>query len=122
MGLDMYMYARNHETGKDTEIGYWRKHNALHGFFDSLVGGIEDTQEVQLTKDNLQEALELSEAVLRKDVKAEKVLPTTAGFFFGSYDYDDWYYLQTQETVEQLRRILKEVNFEENDIIYWAWW
>ena len=31
MGLDMYLHKRQSE-----EIGYWRKHNRLHGFFEEM--------------------------------------------------------------------------------------
>ena len=31
MGLDMYLHKRQSE-----EIGYWRKHNRLHGLFEQM--------------------------------------------------------------------------------------
>lgn len=34
MGLDMFMLAHKDETNESTEIGYWRKHNALHAWFE----------------------------------------------------------------------------------------
>ena len=34
MGLDMYAYEVSGDT--KTEIMYWRKHNALHGWMESL--------------------------------------------------------------------------------------
>jgi hypothetical protein len=31
---------------------------------------------------------------------AAELLPTTSGFFFGSTDYDEWYYTDIQRTVD----------------------
>lgn len=52
----------------------------------------------------------------------KELLPTTSGFFFGSTDYDEWYYDQILNTIEQLDKILKETNFEEYEIYYTSSW
>lgn len=38
----------------------------------------------------------------------EELLPTTSGFFFGSTDYDQYYYQDIKETYEGLDKIIKE--------------
>lgn len=52
----------------------------------------------------------------------EEMLPTTSGFFFGSTNYDEWYYDQILNTIEQLDKILKETNFDEEEIYYMSSW
>lgn len=125
MGLDMYMYRHNKGDFDDerVEVAYWRKHNALHGFLNSLQPqDIEDLEIVPLSKDNLEEILDLSKAIMRKDLDPELSMPTFGGFFFGTYEYDDWYYNRTQDTIDQIEKILKETDFEKQAIYYQAWW
>lgn len=40
---------------------------------------------------------------------AEELLPTNSGFFFGSTDYDQWYYNDICWTYEQLQKIAETV-------------
>ena len=55
MGLDMYLYRRNKATREDVEIGYWRKHNALHGFMNTFTDhDIENLEEVMKVGDKVQ--------------------------------------------------------------------
>jgi len=39
---------------------------------------------------------------------AERILPAGGGFFFGSTDYDQWYYEDLERTKRELERILSE--------------
>ena len=43
---------------------------------------------------------------------AEEHLPSCSGFFFGKTDYDDWYVLQVEDTVEQITDTLDRLNCE----------
>ena len=123
MGLDMYLFKRNKKTDELTEIGYWRKHNALHGFMNTFTDhDIENLEKVSLTKDNLQEILELSEAIIRKDLDPEYSMPVFEGFFYGSYEYDEWYFHRTQDTIEIMKNALRDTNFDEDEVYYQAWW
>lgn len=53
---------------------------------------------------------------------AEELLPTQSGFFFGSTVYDEFYVEDLENTIEQIDNILNDVNFDEYDIQYHAWW
>jgi hypothetical protein len=37
------------------------------------------------------------------------ILPVTSGFFFGSTEYDEWYLLDVENTIEQIDRVLAAV-------------
>ena len=60
--------------------------------------------------------------IIKDTTIAEKLLPCTSGFFFGSEDYDGWYYRQIEDTIKQLETILKETNFDEELIEYNSSW
>ncbi len=53
---------------------------------------------------------------------AEELLPTQCGFFFGDTEYDIWYYKDIEETVKQLEKALKNINFETEDVFYASSW
>lgn len=60
--------------------------------------------------------------VLNDSSIAEELLPTQNGFFFGSTIYDEFYVEDLKNTIEQIDNILNDVDFEEYDIEYHAWW
>ena len=49
-------------------------------------------------------------------------LPTQEGFFFGSTDYDEYYYRMLVYTKERLNYILKNIDFEKESIYYSSSW
>ena len=80
MGLDITI-----KTSKSEK--YFRKVNFLIPFVQSKNGGkLEDCEIVKLTKADLVELVERCKDVLADHTKAEALLPTRAGFFFGGTD------------------------------------
>ena len=53
---------------------------------------------------------------------AMELLPSTGGFFFGSTDYDQWYYDDIKYTVKQLKKVLNETDFKNEYVYYHASW
>ena len=53
-----------------------------------------------MTLDDVEELLEACKQVLADHSKAEELLPTCDGFFFGSTDYDEWYFDDVKEVKE----------------------
>ena len=53
---------------------------------------------------------------------AMELLPTTSGFFFGSTDYDEWYYNQIEYTARVIKEILETTDFETQMIYYVSSW
>ena len=49
----------------------------------------------------------------------ERLLPTCEGFFFGSYEYDEWYVEDIKETIQNIEKVLKETDFE-NEVVYYC--
>ena len=95
------------------EVGYWRKANQVHGWFlRNVLGGDEDGwQGTCVSKDTLEELLNLCQHVLGTRKDAPKLLPIQAGFFFGSDAYDDGYFDDLELTV----RILQPLVYDDCD-------
>ena len=133
MGLDMYLSAKRYiwksrdgdndiqsklnEVLKDdlpegfrvkevaVDAMYWRKANAIHGWFvDNCQEGEDDCKEYYVEREQLEELRDLCQAVLNGDEDAE--LEPTEGFFFGSTEKDEYYLQDMRETVEGLNKVL----------------
>jgi hypothetical protein len=157
MGLDMYLnkktyigatYDHNKITGKITlsnekgkfpinlkrvtyvieEVGYWRKANAIHNWFvDNVQDGKDECQESYVETKQLQELLDICLKVSADHSLANELLPTGSGCFFGSTDYDEWYFDNITDTIEILKQVLKEAKEELEkgfypDFVYQASW
>lgn len=131
MGLDMYLTKKVHVgaeyehrkiTGKieifqngtpievnfsrvseiEERAGYWRKANAIHKWFvENVQGGADDCGDYYVPREDLQELLDTVRVVKADHSKAPELLPAQSGFFFGSTEYDEWYFrdLDTTETI-----------------------
>ena len=96
------------------EVGYWRKANQIHNWFmqncanrDEYDNPIDDCRPIEITVDKLEELLDTCKKVLADHSLAGSLLPTTDGFFFGSTEYDDYYFGELEQTVEIIEPVLK---------------
>jgi len=101
MGLDMWLYEKQVK-----EVAYWRKANAIHGWIINHTNSVDDCTPIELTKESLIELRDTCKEVLFYPSKANELLPTTPGFFFGSYQIDDWYLRNVKDTIEKLTTII----------------
>ncbi len=89
------------------QAGYWRKANAIHQWFvKNVQDDKDDCGRYYVTPDDLTELLGLVNQVMADHSKAAELLPTTSGFFFGSTEYDDWYFKDLKLTKEILEKAL----------------
>lgn len=145
MGLDMYLNAKRYlwhsedelsskigsvfpELGDSrvkeitAELMYWRKSNAIHKWFvDNVQDGVDECQESWLSREQLEQLLEVVNQVLADKKKAGALLPPQAGFFFGSDKVDEWYWQDLQVTKEALVKILA-MDLKGWDLYYRASW
>ena len=88
---------------------YWRKANAIHGWFvENCQEGEDDCREYYVERSQLEELRDLCKATLDGDDEGE--LEPTEGFFFGSYEKDECYYKDLKDTVEGLDKVLSLPN------------
>jgi hypothetical protein len=103
-------------------VGYWRKENAIHKWFvDNVQEGEDNCAEYFVSREGLTELKELCKKVLADHSLADELLPTGSGFFFGSTDYDDWYFTGLQETVEIVDTCLSS-QYENWEFTYQSSW
>lgn len=127
MGLDMYLRAKRYLWNNDTDqpiakavaeaigrpdlevkevsvmAGQWRKANAIHNWFvENVQDGEDDCRPYCLDSAILDELRDVCVRLLAsKDPKdAEELLPCADGCFFGSQEYDGWYWNDLAYTVE----------------------
>ncbi len=84
---------------------YWRKANQVHNWFVTHIqNSTDDCNPYEVTGQQLFDLIQDCLTVLNKKTKesAEKILPTTDGFFFGNTDYNEHYFQQLQDTVKNL--------------------
>ena len=123
MGLDQYLYRKN-DKGVEVEEIYWRKANFVHKYFthDWMERGFEgdDCVPFPTTREELSQLAALCDEVLETPHLAPHLLPTMSGFFFGSTNYDEWYFKDVKFTRDEIRRLLNESTDE--DFYYEAWY
>lgn len=87
------------------KIGYFRKFNALHQYIvDHFADGVDDCREIQLSKEDIEQTLM---ALYRAKNGQTEYLPTQSGFFFGSTEYDKWYFNDVDNAITLFELILK---------------
>ena len=94
-------------------VGYWRKANQIHNYIvQNHADGVDECQEILLSPADIRVLRDLCQEVLDhhndggSTTMAESILPTAQGFFFGSYEYDEYYYADLVRTVEICNRAL----------------
>ena len=93
----------------------WRKANAIHKFFvDEVQKGNDNCERYYVSRETLQELLDRITTILdiktpvAREMKAEELLPTDIeGCFFGSKEYDDWYYKDLEHTKKTLEKVFE---------------
>jgi hypothetical protein len=90
------------------EAMYWRKANAIHGWFvENVQDDEDDCKEYEVDREQLETLRDLCKDILEHpDAERDEDLEPTEGFFFGSYNKDEWYYQYLKNTVEGLDRVL----------------
>jgi hypothetical protein len=126
MGLDMYAFIVDVEVARGgvvdvalgdtaTEICYWRKFNALHGWMEDLYrqkGGAKQSfncTTVRLTANDLDR--------LEMDTGNNKLVPIN-GFFFGAQEI----YPEDLESVATFVKVARQAIADGKAVFYDSWW
>jgi hypothetical protein len=132
MGLDMYLNAERYVSKYEDEIlhkelngigfpmevigvrcraMYWRKANQIHQWFvKNVQDGEDDCGEYPVSRENLQNLVEVCKKVLENKNICHELLPTSSGFFFGSTEYNEDYFYDVENTLNLLQTILAKTS------------
>lgn len=139
MGLDQAVYRMTSETADvlrkwdasdkegpfpDVEMdALWngRKENHIQQFMEGEVGDVQNCAYLFLEREDIERLVDRLKRVDADHSLAGAVLPTQDGFFFGSTDYDEWYFSDVKEELKFFTEILEEWD-DEQAYAYWAWW
>lgn len=117
MGLDVFFE-------KHKVVGYFRKVNFLVKYFGDLGFDIENQTPFYITKEQVTELRNRCQEVLSDHSKAEELLPTMSGFFFGSTDYDEYYFDDVEQVLKYCEETLLPMfdGLDDRESIYFSTW
>lgn len=110
-------FKREREHHFSLYSAYFRKVNFIYEYFRN---NLED-ECCKATKKEIGDLIDTCKDVLaHKGDKeyAELYLPTTAGFFFGSTEYDKWYWEDVKDCKKQMEKIYKSL--KDDDFVLWV--
>ena len=88
-------------------IMYWRKSNQIHQrFVQNVQAGTDNCAEYSVGIDQLRLLSKTIEPALVSTAAASELLPTTEGFFFGSQEYDSYYFEDLKQTKEKIDSLI----------------
>lgn len=120
---------RTHQYGVEwksisDEVGYWRKANQIHNWFvQNVQNGIDECEPHLVTKEKLEELLfGVTKVLALGETVGEDIFPPSEGFFFGSAEYDSYYYEMVEHTKEVITKVLDTTDFDKEIIFYRSSW
>ena len=115
MGLDITITIK--ETSHD-----FRKRNWLMPFVENAIDKeVENCEYYELSKETMLDLLDRIDKVLADHAFAEELLPTQGGLFFGSTQYDEWYFKSLQDAKDKLEEDVKSMD-DDDTAVFWSWW
>lgn len=102
---------------------YFRKVNFLFKYFEDN-GSMIDEWYAPVTTADLEDIIARCDRILKAEDEetAHAELPTQSGFFFGSTDYDQWYFEDVKDCKKQLTRFRKLMQKNgDNAYIIFSW-
>ena len=101
---------------------YFRKVNFLFKYFEDR-GKMVDQYYAFVEPEDVEDIIYKCEQVLKdKDQrKPHELLPTQEGFFFGSTDYDEWYFSDVKDCLRQMKQYLKLFKGEGTGYVIFSW-
>lgn len=123
MGLDInFLKVRT----KEENLAYFRKVNFLVGFFEDYFDKkVENCENFKINKASVEELKSRCVKVLENHDLAKTLLPTTAGFFFGDLEYDEYYFRDVEEVMHTCDEVLLP-EFDDLDddeyIVFYIWY
>ena len=87
----------------------WRKANAIHKWFvDNVQDGDDDCGKYYVGIEQLQELRHACLAVIASPERAEELLPTQGGMFYGSTEFDEYYLEDLRMTAKVIEKLVQQ--------------
>lgn len=84
-------------------VGYFRKVNCVYRYFEDKL----TDETAWVTKDECEDIVKRCSAVLENPDLASELMPTRSGFFFGSTEYDKYYFSDLKNVRKQFKSFIK---------------
>lgn len=119
MGLDLYFMKR-----KLTEVAYFRKYNFLIPVMEKILETkIKNGNFYNVDEEDIKKLRDRCKLVMENHDYAKELLPTTEGFFFGSTDYDEYYFNDVEHVYNECNKILENMTeSEDTDFVFYVDW
>ena len=110
-----------------TEAAYFRKVNFLLPFF----GYEENCSDIEIDKYQVEDLVNACHTILdtletsgkqAATEVANEMLPTEGGFFFGSTEYDEWYFKDVEYVLNKFTTILDNTDWDNETLYMHCWW
>ena len=104
-------------------VAYWRKANSIHAWFvKNVQDGKDECQESWVSREVLEELVEICKQVIEKPELSRDLLPPQPGFFFGNTEIDESYFQNLDKTVYSLQKALSDPALMKGEFFYHASW
>ena len=100
---------------------YFRKVNFIFHYFDRTIGTMHDQWFAFVKPEDIDDLIDRCERVLNNHDLAHSLLPTQDGFFFGSTDYDNWYFSDVKDFLKQMKKYLKLLKDGVTGYVIFSW-
>lgn len=105
------------EDASAPHCAYFRKTNCLYAYFQYRL--VDEMAWVD--KEDLEDIVDRAQKILKKHSLADELLPTQDGFFFGSTDYDGWYFQDLKDIVKQFKPLINKWKDDEVMFVHMSW-
>lgn len=107
------------ESFVSREDMYYRKVNCLYAYFNDR---LEDEQ-CLVTKADVEDIIDRAKNVLlaHDEETSAQLLPTQSGFFFGSTEYDEYYYDDIADVYKLFTKYLEDWTDDTIGWVYFSW-
>ena len=99
---------------------YFRKVNFVFAYYQNI-GKMVDDCYAFTDADDIDDLISRCERVLKDHKQADYLLPTQSGFFFGSTDYDKWYFDDVKDCLRQMKKFRKLLTDGVTGYVIFSW-
>ena len=99
---------------------YFRKVNFIFAYYESK-GKLQNEWYALTDADDIDDLISRCEQVLKDHDLANALLPTQSGFFFGSTEYDEWYFSDVKDCLRQMKKYHKLLKDGVTGYVIFSW-